>query len=91
MPSIVKPSTEKLIERIHTAEGEVTINLNLKLTIEAGDIVVKADAVSQGTKEAQEKAEAERRASPDFIPEEQFDLEIPVVQGFGKNKDEIER
>jgi len=77
MPDI-KKNTKTIIEKtqITTSKGEVTINLNLRIKVEGGAISVDAEAVEE---------EKKKKIDPILgVPEETFDMEIPVLQNFGK-------
>ena len=79
MPSI--KNTQKIIEKIKTTteKGEITINLNLKVLIEGGEIKITGN-----TESVPEIKSIPNKKSASFIPDEQFELEIPVIHGFGK-------
>ena len=76
MPKVNK-NKEIIIEKISTQDGEITVNLNLSITLDGGQIQVNAQALPV---EEQKKVEEQ---DPEFIPDEAFDLEIPVLTGFG--------
>ncbi len=79
MPNI-KNKTTTIIERtkVQTSKGEVTINLNLSIKIEGGQISVNTSA-------SEEVNEEKKRIDPVLgVPEEAFDMEIPVLANFGK-------
>lgn len=75
MPNVTKENQTLVIEKVSTEKGEITINLNLNIQLDGGNIQVNASATPE------EKKIEERK---EFIPEAEFDLEIPLVSGFGK-------
>ena len=80
MPSVNKKKETTVIEKIktQTSKGEVTVNLNLRVTVDGGVLIV-----SEGAKKEKEVLE-NKKEDKYFVPEEEFDLEIPVISGFGK-------
>ncbi len=82
MPRINK--SEKIIERIKTDRGEITINLNLTITLDSGEIVIKTESVQKNEEEI--KHELAQTKDPLIIPEEMFDVDIPLVANFGQKK-----
>ena len=62
-----------------TSNGEITINLNLKIQIEGGNVSISAEA---------DKVEEKRNSNKQIlIPDEIFDADIPIVK-FGEKINE---
>jgi len=79
MPHVKKDQQTLVIEKVSTTQGEITVNLNLNIQVEGGNIQVSANSLPEEKKDI-----LKQEAKPEFIPEEEFDLEIPVISGFGK-------
>ena len=82
MPSISK--NETIIEKVTTQNGEITINLNLKITVENGLVNVQASAIVPASQESVSQDQKIDEAM--FIPDEKFDFDIPIVENFGKKQ-----
>jgi len=82
VPSISK--NETIIEKVTTQNGEITINLNLKITVENGLVNVQASAIVPASQESVSQDQKIDEAM--FIPDEKFDFDIPIVENFGKKQ-----
>ena len=75
--------TERIVEKIITTKdnGEITVNLNLKITID-GDL--NGIQVNPQISNQENPIKEEYENKKDIIPEELFDDNI-IVDGFGKS------
>lgn len=76
MPSVKKEKQTLIVEKVSTRQGEIIVTLNLNIQIDGGNIQINASTLPQ-------EKETKKIEHPEFIPEEEFDLEIPVISGFG--------
>lgn len=87
MPHI---NQDKIVEKILTNNGEVTINLNLKISVvREGEIVVAAEAQPQIQPlvvevQAPPSPPPSVEKMPLIIPDDSFDLDIPILPEFGR-------
>ena len=84
MPQVSR--TRKVRENITTIarDGEVTINLNLKITID-GESTIKIDATASPQHIATERVieESKMRNGPDIVPTELFSQGDELIDNFG--------
>lgn len=81
MPSVKRENRTLVVEKVSTQQGEITVNLNLNIKIDGGDIQISTNSL------AEEKINKENRKNMDFVPDEKFDFEMPILAGFGKQVD----
>ena len=75
MPSVQKDNHQLIIEKVSTDHGEITVNLNLSIKLDGGNIQINANTASE------EKIVKENK---EFIPDEEFEINVPFINGFGK-------
>lgn len=81
MPNIRK--SQKIVEKITTKDGgEITVNLNLNITIDGGEIKISVDNLDKNNFNKTQSLEKEDKFEVD--PDGDFDFQIPQVENFGK-------
>ena len=88
MPQVSR--TRKIQEKVTTVsqDGEVTINLNLRITID-GESTLKLDATASPQLVVQHKVneeEEERRKAPEIVPTELFAEGDELIENFGSKE-----
>jgi hypothetical protein len=77
-------ASERIIEKVITQNGEITVNLNLNITVDAVTGQFQGIQVVPNTVETPEQEVQEKKEKQEFIPDEMFDFNIPVLNNFGK-------
>ena len=77
----INKTTERIVQKVVTQNGEITVNLNLNIMVEGQ---IKGIQVSSDDQKIEEVAKIETKLeNKEFVPEEIFELDIPVLNNFG--------
>lgn len=79
MPGIVQKQTVQ-IQNVKSENSEITINLNLTITIDNGEIKISAS----GYPKLPEKEIEKQLPEEQFIPDGLIDDDMPILKNFGK-------
>lgn len=82
MPNIQKK--EQIIQKVNTKDGEITINLNLTISIENGQLKLNTESsIPENIKEKPIENKIEKKELLNLIPDEIFNDNL-IITKFGQ-------